>query len=287
MTNLQDLSNGLADVVANITPSIIRVEGRKRIAATGVVWQSGVIVTASHVIRRDGDLTVGLGDGATATASLVGRDEQNDIAVLRTEATTHPAKLADSPARVGNIILALGRPGEGVQATFGVISAIGTGRNEGVIQTDVTMYPGFSGGPLVDVQGAIHGMNTSGFRSGVSIAISTAVIQNTVDMLLAHGKMKHGWLGVGSQVVRLPEAVAESLGQETGLILVSVEAGSPAEQGGLLIGDVLVHIDGEAITHIDALMSALRGNRIGQTVPVKVLRGGALTDLSVTISEKA
>jgi S1-C subfamily serine protease len=288
MTHLQNLSNDLAEIVASLSPSIVRIEGRRRFGATGIVWQSGVIVTASHVIRRDGEVKIGLEDGQTAVASLVGRDEQHDIAVLRTDADLTPIKLADSELRVGNIVLALGRPMMNVQATFGIVSAIGgRRRHEGMIHTDVRMYPGFSGGPLADASGAVHGLNTSGFRSGVSIAIRSSVMNDTVTMLLQHGKMKQGWLGVGSQPVRLPDSVVEAIGQETGLILVSVDAGSPAEQAGLLIGDVLVSIDDDAITHIDSLISALRGNRIGQSVPAKVLRGGVLTDLTLTIGEKS
>ena len=284
----EQISNAMADVVEAASVGVVRVEGRRRFGATGLVWRENVVVTANHVVRRDEGVKVGLADSDSVEASVVGRDPSTDIAVLRVSGAGNPASLADNGTlRVGHLVLALGRPFNQVQATHGVVSAIGTRRDSGIIQTDVVMYPGFSGGPLVDASGNVQGMNTSGLNRGASLAISTERINRIVDTLLEHGHIQQGFLGVGAQPARLPEAIANEFGQETGLLLVAVEPNSPAEKGGLLLGDVIIAVDGEPTPHLDALLSLLSADRINQSVPVNVLRGGAMQEINVTIGEKA
>jgi S1-C subfamily serine protease len=283
----KQLSDAMADTVDSVAWGIVRVEGRKRMGATGMAWRDGVIVTASHVLRRDEGVQVGLPDGKIVSATVVGRDRHTDLAVLHVDASLNPLPQPTQPLRVGNLALALGRPRDQVQATIGVISALGTRRMDGLIQTDVVMYPGFSGGPLVDANGTVQGMNTSGFARGISVAISTATINQIVDTLLEHGHVAQGFLGIGAQPVRLPANHAEAVKQETGLMIVSIEPDSPAEKGGLLLGDIIVSLDGEGTPYLDALLLQLSGSRVGKEVPVKVIRGGALQDVQVTIGEKA
>ncbi len=287
MTNLfKQLSDAMADTVQAVSAGVVRVEGRKRMAATGIAWRDDVIVTAHHVLRRDEGIQVGLPDGTVVPATLIGRDRYTDLAVLRVKAELTPLTQAAHTPVVGHLALALARPGDQIQATLGLVSAIGSGRMQGLIQTDVLMYPGFSGGPLVDATGTVLGMNTSGFSRGVSIAIYTETINHVVDTLLEHGHMRQGFLGIGAQPVRLPAAQAETLNQETGLMIVSIEPESPAEKGGLMLGDIIVTLDGEPIPHLDALLLQLSGNRVGHQVPVQVIRGGSLQDVPVTIAEK-
>ena len=304
----KQLSDSMAEAVQAISPSLVRIEGRRRQAATGVVWSSDLIVTAHHVIERDDNIEIVLHDGSRHTATLVGRDPQNDLAALRVAgANLTPATFGTAEAlRVGHLVLALGRPGTQVQATLGVVSALvpgvepsneqrkgKRGRREegralldGYVQTDVVMYPGFSGGPLVGGDGAVYGLNTSGFGSGVSITVPVSTIRSTMNVLLAHGKMRQGYLGVGVQPVRLPEAVSKTLNQETGLLVMSVEATSPAEKAGLFVGDILVSLDGNTVTHIDELMSMLSGDRVGKAVTATIVRGGEQRDVSLTIGER-
>jgi len=284
----EQISNAMADVVEAAGAGVVRVDGRKRMAATGITWREDVIVTANHVVRRDEGVKVVTADGTEHSATVAGRDQNTDIAVLRVEGGLTPLPIAESGSlRVGNLVLAIGRPRHDLQATHGVVSAIGSRRMEGLIQTDVVMYPGFSGGPLVDASGHVQGMNTSGFNRGASIAIGNSIINSVVDTLLEHGKMRQAFLGIGAQAVRLPEAIAEQAGQETGLMLVSVESGSPAEAGGLLLGDVMIAFDGAGTPHLDALMAQLTADRIGNPAPVQVLRGGEIQEISVTCGEKA
>ena len=286
---LKALSDALAGYVESASAGIVRVDGRKRLGATGMVWgEDGVIVTAHHVVRRDDGIKVTLPDGSSHSATLIGRAEQADIAVLRVDATltplTKPAE--DDVLKVGHLVLALGKPGDQTQATLGVVSALGSRRMEGTIQTDVVMYPGFSGGPLIDASGQVRGMNTSGFSRGASITIGNGHINSVVETLLAHGRMRQGYLGVGAQPVRLPDDLAEELGQETGLMLASVEANSPAQTSGLFMGDVIVSVDGDPTPTLDALLGLLTGERVGKEVPVQVVRSGAIQTVNVTIGER-
>ncbi|MEO0596967.1 MAG: trypsin-like peptidase domain-containing protein [Chloroflexota bacterium] len=289
MSVLKDLSDAMGAAVEAVSPSIVQVNARRRLPATGIVWsEDGVIVTSSHVVQRDEEITITLEDGSTHDAELIGRDNQNDLAVLKVtgEVSLTPANWGTEDAlKVGNLVLALGRPGEQVQATLGVVSALVEspiegrerarkrrkrgGRRmmrmlvDGYIKTDVVMYPGFSGGPLISGDGAVFGMNTSGFGQGASLAVPVTTIRNTVSTLREHGKMKQGYLGVGVQPARLPEAVAEELEQETGLLVVSVEADSPAAQANLLVGDILVAVDEESVEQLEELLALLTGTRVG------------------------
>ncbi|MEM9953924.1 MAG: trypsin-like peptidase domain-containing protein [Chloroflexota bacterium] len=312
MSALKDLSDAMATAVESVGASIVQVNARRRLPATGIIWsEDGVIVTTNHVVERDENITITLSDGTSHDATLIGRDPQNDLAVLQVNAELTPATWGDNDSlKVGNLVLALGRPSEQVQATLGVVSALMSspvqsqreerrrrrkrgGRRmsqvlvDGYIQTDVVMYPGFSGGPLVAADSIVHGINTSGFGRGVSVTVPVATIRNTVNTLRQHGKMKQGYLGVGVQPARLPDTITEELDQETGLLVVSVEADSPASQAGLYVGDILVALDDEPVEQLDELLALLAGERVGKSVTVQIVRGGALQDVSVTIGERS
>lgn len=294
---LNALSNDLAGAVEALGASVVRVNGRKRLPATGIVWAEGVIVTASHVLTRDDQLTVGLADGSSVAAALIGRDPTTDLAALRLDPgagdLTIPTWTPAGRLRVGQIGLALGRPGHSVQATLGVIHALGGdwrtpagGSVDRFIETDVTMYPGFSGGPLAGGDGSILGLNTSGVLRGASLALPVETVRRVVEALLAHGQVRRGYLGVGSQPVRLPEKLAATLGQETGLLIVAVEPDSPADAAGLVLGDTLAAIEDQRLRHADDLHAALSGDRIGQAVAVTLVRGGVVHTVDVVIGER-
>lgn len=292
---LTDLSNAMAAVVESAGQYVVRVDGRRRLPATGILWSTdGIILTANHVVRREGEIGIGLPSGESAGAQLVGRDPTTDLAVLRVKGqslrTTTPSM---EDLRVGHLVLALGRPGRSVQATLGIVSALGEswrtpagGQVDRYLQTDVVMYPGFSGGPLVDVNGQVVGLNTSALLRGVSIAVPIGTLQRVIDTLLAHGRMRRGYLGITAQPVRLPQSVAEQAGQETGLLLAAVSAGSPADRAGLVLGDTLVAMDGRPLRHMDDLLALLGPERIDQSVPVRFLRGGQLQDATLVVGSR-
>lgn len=313
---LNSLSEALVAAVNAAGPSIVRVDARRRLPASGVVWSAdGVIVTSHHVVERDEGIEIGLPGSQNVAATLVGRDPSTDLAVLRTDTKGLAVPTWSDDARVGHLVLALGRPGQQVQATLGVVSALGEARTESrrprrerfrgrrmpgpmadilmsigdvsqFIQTDVVMYPGFSGGPLVGANGAVLGLNTSALMPGISLTVRTGTLRRVVEALLTHGRIRRGYLGVGVQPARLPEKLGEELGQETGALVVSVEPGSPAEQGGLFLGDTIISLDGRPVHDLDDLLSSLTGDRVGKQVPVRIVRGGQVHELHATIGER-
>ncbi len=295
-TGLQALSNGMADAVASIGAALVMVEGRPRQAASGVVYAAGLVLTADHVLEREEDIKIQTHDGQVLAAQFVGRDPASDLAVLRvTGLNSAPARAASGEARVGQMALAVGRPSaEGVQASLGVVSAVGgpvrVGKGamlERYLRTDATPYPGFSGGALVDISGAVLGITTTGLARGVTMAIPAAIAWRVADTLTHQGKIKRGFLGISSQPVHIPAAQRAGRQEEEGLLIMRVEDGAPAQQGGVLLGDILVALDNHPVQDPDDLQALLTGERVGQAVPVTVLRGGVLQTLQITIAERS
>lgn len=292
---LEAVSNDMAALVAEAGASIVRVDGRRRLPATGIVWADGVVVTAHHVLTRDEEISVGLPTGDTVPAILAGRDPSTDVAVLRADLKgTAPAQWANpADLSVGHLVIAAGRPGYSVQAALGVVSALGEswrtppgGLIDRYVQSDVVMYPGFSGGPLLTMSGAFAGLNTSALLRGMSMAVPAPTLTRVVGALLEHGHIKQGYLGVSAQPARLPDALADELGQDTGLLLAGIEPGGPADKGGLVLGDVIVALDGESVRTLDDLLASLTGDRAGKSVPVSVVRGGTLQTVDMTVGER-
>lgn len=294
MTTLTALSQDLAALTKGSSPAVVRVEGRRRMPASGIVWsEQGHILTADHVVRSDENLQVGLEDGRTVPAQLVGRDRSTDLALLKIDETgLAPLPLPAADPQVGNLVLALGRPGRHVQATIGIISALGGawrtrrgGQIEQFLQTDVLMYPGFSGGPLVDSEGRLIGLNSSALVQGISVTLPVAALQRVAGALQEHGRLRRGYLGVSTQIVRLPQGVAEALGQRRGLLIVAVEPGSPAEQSGLTLGDTIVSLGETAVRDHDDLLAQLMAADLDEKVPVRIVRAGELHTLNIKLGE--
>lgn len=302
-STLAAFSDELAGVVERAARSIVTVAARPRQSATGILWNAGqetIVLTADHVVEKEDDITILLPDGREAKAQLIGRDPGTDVAALRLSGVELGAGAqAATPGeslRSGQPVLAIGRPGrDGARVSFGVVSAIDGPRRswqggeiEGIIYPDVTLYPGFSGGPLVDLSGRVVGMNSSHLTRQNSSALPVATLQRVASTLLTHGRVKRGYLGVSTQQVPLPANLTQKLGrqQETALLVVQVEQGSPAEKGGLLIGDLLAALGDRALTDVEVLRSELGGDRLGQTLTLKVLRGGEPRDVAVTIAER-
>ena len=287
---LISLSEELAGLVQETSPGLVRVIGRRRLPASGVVWSSdGLVVTANHVVQRDRGLRVGLADGQELEASIIGRDPGTDLALLQAEVggLTVPNWTSTADLKVGHLVLALGRP------HLGVVSALSDGWRTPIggavsryLQTDVVMYPGFSGGPLLGAQGALWGINTSALLRGVSITLPTETVEQVVADLVEHGRIRRGFLGVAAQPVDLPAALVETLDQERGLLLVSVEPDSPAEEAGFTLGDTLVGMQGEGIQSLEDLMHQLSGDRVGSDVSAQLIRGGELIEKKVRIGER-
>ncbi len=298
MSSLTDFSNSLASAVERGGAGTVLVDARKRYPASGIAYAADFILTADHVVTRDDDLRVLTPDGKTVTATLAGRDPGTDLALLRLgEKVLQPAAIAKADAKVGQLVLALGRPtSAGMQASWGIITAIGgparTARGgllEEYIQTETTSYPGFSGGPLVDTDGEVIGLNTSGLTHGSAITIPVKFAWRIADSLAKHGSVKRGYLGVRTQVVEIPEAARKSLKREqaSGLLVAWLEGGGPAERGGILVGDILVAVAGQPVGDPDDLFAALHSETVGKPIAIEILRGGKPETLNVTVGERA
>lgn len=292
---LRTLSNQMADAVERIGASLVLVNGRERQPASGVVYAPDLVLTAAHVIERTEDITIYTHDRRTLPARLVGRDNNSDLAVLRVDNLGLPAATpSEEAARVGQMVLATGFTNEeGLMASSGVVSALGGPLRtrggvliERYIRTDATPYPGFSGGALIDTRGDLLGILTTGLINSVALAIPFLTARNIADTLTTQGHVKRGFLGISSQLVQVPAAQRTDSSQEYGLLIVKVDENSPAQRGGILLGDILVTLDGHAIKDSEDLQLLLSGERVGKAVPVGVIRGNTLRTLTVTIGER-
>ena len=292
-----ELSDAMADAAERAGKSTVLVDARRKFPASGIAFAGDLILTADHVIERDEDIKVILGDGTEVPARIAGRDPGTDLAVLKLDgASAVPAEVSKTAARVGQFVLAIGRPSaRGIESSFGTINSIGgpvrTGRGtllERYIKTDVVSYPGFSGGPLVNGDGTIFGINTSGFGHGGAVTIPADIAWKIAETLARHGKVKRGYLGIRSQVVELPADSKKALKreQDSGLLLVGLEVDSPAGKGGLMVGDILVGVAGEPVAHQDDLFVNLGADVVGKPVPIDILRGGKLESIKVEIGER-
>jgi S1-C subfamily serine protease len=290
MTTVMDLSNALAGAVASAARAVFAVHGRPRLPSTGVHWRPGLIVTASHTVESDGEVALTTPDGSALSARVAGRDPGLDVAVLRAEVGAPVAELApDAELRIGHLVLALGA---GPRASAGIVSALDTrgGRasSRDTIAVDLTLYPGFSGGPLIDVLGRVVGLTTSGASRHLQHAIRAAAVTRLAEHVTQRGRIPRAYLGVGTQPVALPEALCHRLGleQATALIAVNVRPDGPAARAGLIIGDIIVSIDGDPIAEPEDLVAALRPERVGQVVTVRIVRGGEPRELGVAVGER-
>ena len=303
-TSLEALSNDLATAVERAGASVVAIHARRRIPSSGILWRRGLVVAADHTVHKDEDVRVTVGAGGAGTrdvrATVAGRDPGTDLCILRlADESLEPATVARGPLRVGQLVLALGRPGAEVTASFGAVSAVGAewrtwrgGRIDQLVRLDLAVYDGFSGGALVDAAGHVLGVNTSGLARGAALAVPASTVDRVVDALLAGGgRVRRGFLGIGTQPVRLPESVRGRLAPvgggvpEVGLMVVAVEPGAPAERAGVLLGDVLVALDDAPTEDPRDVIAALGGDTVGRSVRATLVRAGAPVTLSITVGE--
>jgi len=293
---LSTFSNQMADAVERVAPALVLVSGRQGRAASGVVYAQDLVLTADHVLEREEDLSIQTHDNRTLPAQFAGRDLATDLAVLRVaNLGLQAAAAASEPARVGQLVLAVGRSeNEGPMASVGIVSAVGGPLRmargatlERYIRTDAIPYPGFSGGPLINTQGEVLGITTTGLVNSATLAIPTAIAWGIAETLAQQGFIKRGYLGISSQLVQLPEAQRAGKTQEHGLLIVQVDENSPAQKGGLMLGDILIELDGQALKDAEDLRALLTGDRVDKTIPLEVIRGGKLQTLQVTIGQRS
>lgn len=293
--SLRSLSNQMADAVEQVSSALVLVDGRQRQPASGIIYTNSLVLTAAHVLDREDNITIQTHDQRTLAAQFVGRDLASDLAILRVnDLNGTAATWASDEARVGQLIMTVGRSNsEGPMASVGIISAVGgplrTSQGttlERYIRTDATPYPGFSGGTLIDLNGAVVGILTTGLANGVALAVPANIAKGIADTLATQGYIKRGYLGISSQLVEVPAAQRAGREQEHGLLIIKVEENSPAQKGGVLIGDILVTLAGRAIKDSEDLHIVLASDYVDKTIPVEVIRGNAVQTLQVTVGQR-
>ena len=296
-STLAELSTQLADAVANAGRGVVAIHARKRIPSSGILWRDGVIVSASHTVRREGEVGITLPDGTSGSATIIGRDAATDVVALRIAgASPTAARRADAQGlQVGSLVLAVGRPGRDVTASFGIVSAVGEGwrtwqgtRVDRVLRLDLAIYDGFSGGPLVDAQGGVLGLNNSALARGAPLALAADTVDRIVDELLERGHVRRVYIGVAIHPAGLNSSFVKqhNLAHNSGLLVLSVAEGGPAERAGVYVGDVFVEANGQPLLRPADLLDALTSVRGGGELNVRLARGGRLESVVITPGDR-
>lgn len=286
---LAALSNELAGAVDVAGRAVVAVNARPRFASSGVLWRPGIVVTAEHAIRRRDEIGVTLPGERATSATLAGRDAGTDLAVLKlAENGTPPAAFGSTETlRPGQIVLAIGRsPDSGVNASMGILSAVSGpwrswrgGQIDQYLRLDLTLFPATSGGAVVDTTGRVLGIATSVLSRIAGLAVPVSTVNRVVDEILRTGHIARGYLGVGLHPVALPDGT-------TGLIVLSAEPDGPAARAGVLIGDILMALAGKSVTDTDDVQSALASDSVGKPITARIVRGGQVIELSITVGER-
>jgi S1-C subfamily serine protease len=297
-SSLVSLSNELAKLVEEFQAHVVAVHARAHYPSSGVHWRPGIIVTADHTLGQEEDIQVTLPNGNRVDATLAGRDPGTDIAALKVEGLGSSVALTEGggTAKVGELALVLGRsPDSGPNASLGVISALSGpwrtwrgGRLDQYIRLDATLFPNSSGGAVVDCRGRLLGIATSGLSRIAGLAIPSSSINRVIEALLEKGYVPHGYLGIGVQPVAIPDTLRTSLSVKgkTGVMVVKVEPGGPADQGGVLLGDILLGIGNTPLEQIEELQSFSGSGVIGKPVKAKLIRAGAIREIEITVGER-
>ena len=292
--SLASLSNELADLAAAGAASIVQVLGARR-PASGVVHGTDTIITTARAIGREDGLRVRVGDTDPGEADLAGWDPATGIAVLRTRTPLGvPApSIADSEPRPGQVVLALARSwSHALTVSAGIVAVVGgplrTGRRRQiarVIRITAPMHDGFAGGGVFDVSGRLTGIATGDAIRGFGVAIPASIGWAAATQILTAGTPRRGFVGLAVQPVELAVSQRPD-GRERGLLVVAITPGSPAEAAGVIVGDILLEFDGQSTESPEDLLDLLIGNRIGQTVAARTLRGGTPRDVKITVAER-
>ena len=297
-SQLIELSDALAQATDRAATNTVAVHAEARGSSSGVIWRSGIIVTSEHALRRDDEIHVTLADGRVVPATLAGRDPSTDLAVLKcAEAATPVTEFGDAAAiKPGSLTLVVGRTrASGPVAALGVVSLAATERKTWTgaslapyIRLDIALSPTAAGAAAVDAHGRIFGIATPRFARFGAIAVPASTVNTVVDTLLQKGRIPRGYLGVGLQPVRLPEALRQSLHREqkTAAIILEVESESPAHKAGLVIGDIIVALSGQPVARLEDVHSQLQGAAIGKSLTLGFVRGGTFQETHVVVGER-
>ena len=283
------LSESLSANVAAVAPGLVTLFPGMKAQRTGFAWQDGTIVTSEQNLPPVDEAPALLPGGAQAVARVVGRDTGTNVAVLTLELAA--PGLVDATAQTGGVVIALGAAWGGPTASMGLVHQVGPawdsmagGTINQMIRLDLRLSPTAEGGPVLDAGGGLLGMSTFGPRRRV-LVIPAATVRRVIPELL-QGRAVRGWLGLGLQPVGLPATMQAAAGRDAGLMVVSLAPQGPAEQAGVLPGDILLDVNGDAAQHPRAVARSLSTTTVGQVVPLRLLRGGSPIDLPATIAAR-
>lgn len=295
---LETLSNDFAAAAEAVGSSVAAIYGRRWMPSSGIQWRKGFIVTAHHTIRREEDITVVAAGGKSFKANLAGRDPSTDLAILRVseESALPLPSFGDGGLKLGHVVLALGRSrGSNLVASAGIVGGISGeweprrgARVDQHIRLSLELYPGFSGGPLVNGQGKVVGINTRGLSRGRAVTIPLATVNRIVDELIEKGHIAKPYLGLAMQPVAVPESLRGKVpgAGNSAVLVVHVEPAGPADKAGVLLGDVVVELQGKPVEDTGDIQQLLGSAKIGDTVAATVLRGGAPVKLSIMLADR-
>jgi S1-C subfamily serine protease len=295
---LIELSNALAQSTEHAASNTVAVHTERRGSSSGVIWRPGVVVTAEHALRQDEEIHLTLPDGRVCAAALAGRDPSTDIAILKcSEAATAVSEFGDVPSlKPGSLTLVVGRTrASGPVAGLAVVSLIVAERQTWAgaslapyVRLDIVLQPTATGGAVVDAHGRTVGMATPRFARFGAIAIPAPTVNRVVDILLEKGHIPRGYLGIGLQSVRLPDALRQSLQRKEkgAAIVLDVEPNGPANKAGIVIGDILISLAGRTVTRLEDIHSQLQGEVIAKSLALKFIRGGAFQETSIVVGER-
>src|SRR5437764_11088263 len=298
-TELIALSNALAQATERSAASTVALHTEARGSSSGIIWRNGVIVTAEHALGRDEDIQLTLPDGRVVTATLTGRDPSTDLAVLKCPEATSPFTETGDVYRTkpGNLALVVGRTrASGPVVALGAVSLVVAERRAWTgaalapyIRLDIGVQPTAVGGAVVNPHGQVIGIATPRFARFGAIAVPAPTVNRVVETLLQKGHIPRGYLGVGLQTVRLPDALRRTLqrNDKTAAIVLEVEPEGPADQAGIVIGDIFVALAGNSITRLEDVHGQLGAESIGKSLPLKFVRGGALQEANIIVGERA
>jgi len=295
---LSKFSDELAIAAEQAGRSVVTVRARMRVPSSGIVWRKDVIITANHSVRRESEISVVLPNGKRAEVKLAGRDSGTDLAILKVEGLDAPvAQVGDTATlKLANFVLALGRTRSGnLVASAGIIGGLSGeqrtwrgGRLDQGVRLDLALYAGFSGGPLVGLDGKILGVNTSGLGRGRAMTVPVASVERSVNELLERGYIARPYLGIAMQPVSIPENVRRKINSapQGGLMVMHVEAGGPAEKAGIVLGDVIVELKGKPVLETEGIRDVVSAAKVGEKVSIAVLRSGTPLEVTVVLAER-
>jgi serine protease Do len=294
---LSGLSESLVELVTRAVGGVVALKAAPYRVVSGLSLRADLIATADHSLKRQERVPVETADGKQGVASILGRDPRVDVAILKVEDLKLTPLEARDPASLkpGMLAAVVGLTiDSGPSASLGILGAVSGSRRtwrggllDHFIRLDVNVYPSQIGAAVVDSDGGLIGLATPALLRHSSVAVPLATLNRTAEELLRQGRIRQGYLGVGLQPVAIPAGLQEKIGgQQSGLIILSVEAGSPADQGRLQLGDTLISLSGKPLSDVDDLQNALQGDSVGQNVKLVLLRGGEPLDAQITIAER-